>query len=268
VLFDLGYLSKPEPFQRLVNQGIILGEDNQKMSKSRGNIVNPDDVIAQYGADAFRCYEMFMGPLEQMKPWSMRGVEGLARLLARVWRLVMTENQAGSWELSDVIKEVEPDKAQQKITHATIKKVTEDIETLSLNTAIAQMMIFVNAFTNAEVIPLVAIRTFLTLLNPFAPHISSELWQILNGKFPASPDKITAQSWPSYDELLLVEDEVEIAVQINGKVRDRLTVSIHATEEEIKALVLALPKIQQLITGKTVQKVVVVPKKLVNIVVS
>jgi leucyl-tRNA synthetase len=268
VLFDLGYLSKPEPFQRLVNQGMILGEDSRKMSKRWGNVIDPLDVIAEYGADAFRCYEMFMGPLEQMKPWSMRGVEGLARFLARVWRLVMTENQAGNWELSDVIKEVEPDKAQQKITHATIKKVTEDIETLSLNTAIAQMMIFVNAFTNAEVIPLVAIRTFLILLNPFAPHISSELWQVLNEKFPASPDKITAQSWPSYDELLLVEDEVEIAVQINGKVRDRLTVSIHATEEEIKALVLALPKIQQLIAGKTVRKVVVVPKKLVNIVVS
>ena len=147
VLFDLGYLSKPEPFQRLVNQGIILGEDNQKMSKSRGNVISPDDVIDNYGADAFRCYEMFMGPLEQMKPWSMRGVEGVARFLARVWRLMMTENQAGEWELSSAVQEIEPDKAQRKITHATIKKVTEDIETLSFNTAIAQMMIFVNAFT-------------------------------------------------------------------------------------------------------------------------
>ena len=125
VLFDLGYVSKPEPFQRLVNQGIILGEDNQKMSKSRGNIVNPDDVIDQYGADAFRCYEMFMGPLEQMKPWSMRGVEGVARFLARVWRLFMTENQAGNWELSAKIKDVDPTGAQTKITHATIKKVTD-----------------------------------------------------------------------------------------------------------------------------------------------
>ena len=150
VLFDLGYVSKPEPFQRLVNQGIILGEDNQKMSKSRGNIVSPDDVIDQYGADAFRCYEMFMGPLEQMKPWSMRGVEGVSRFLARVWRLFMRENQSGDWELSGKIKKIDADKAQQKVTHATIKKVTEDIESFSFNTAISQMMIFVNAFTGAE----------------------------------------------------------------------------------------------------------------------
>ena len=148
VLFDLSYVSKPEPFQRLVNQGIILGEDNQKMSKSRGNIVNPDDVIDQYGADAFRCYEMFMGPLEQMKPWSTHGVEGVARFLARVWRLLMTENQAGEWELSKKIKAVDATKSQQKLLHATIKKVTEDIESFSFNTAISQMMIFVNAFTN------------------------------------------------------------------------------------------------------------------------
>ena len=155
VLFDLGYVSKPEPFQRLVNQGIILGEDNQKMSKSRGNIVNPDDVIDQHGADAFRCYEMFMGPLEQMKPWSTRGVEGVARFLARVWRLLMTENQAGEWELSKKIKAVDATKPQQKLLHATIKKVTEDIESFSFNTAISQMMIFVNAFTNVETIPVV-----------------------------------------------------------------------------------------------------------------
>src|SRR5436190_7531620 len=176
VLFDLGYVSKPEPFQRLVNQGIILGEDNQKMSKSRGNIVNPDDVIDQYGADAFRCYEMFMGPLEQMKPWSMRGVEGVARFLARVWRLFTTENQGGDWKLSKRIKAIDATKPQQKLLHATIKKVTEDIESFSFNTAISQMMIFVNAFTNVETIPLSVMRTFLILLNPFAPHISSELW--------------------------------------------------------------------------------------------
>src|SRR5947199_6283963 len=175
VPFDLGYLSKPEPFQRLVNQGIILGEDGQKMSKSRGNIVNPDDVIDQHGADAFRCYEMFMGPLEQMKPWSMRGVEGVARFLARVWRLLMTENQAGKWELSSKVKATDPNKAQQKVPHATIKKVTEDIESFSFNTAISQMMIFVNALTNIETIPLSAMRTFMILLNPFAPHIAFEL---------------------------------------------------------------------------------------------
>jgi leucyl-tRNA synthetase len=262
VLFDLGYLSKPEPFQRLVNQGIILGEDGQKMSKSRGNIVNPDDVIDQYGADAFRLYEMFMGPLEQMKPWSMRGVEGVSRFLARVWRLMMTENQAGEWESSPVVQDVDPSKEQQKILHATIKKVTEDIDSLAFNTAISQMMIFVNAFTTAETIPLSAMRTFLVLLNPFAPHLSSELWENLK-----SPGQITAQSWPGYDETFLVEDEVEIVIQVNGKVRDRMKMSMQASEEEIKKAALALPKIQELTTDQPIRKVVVIPKKLVNIVI-
>jgi leucyl-tRNA synthetase len=262
VLFDLGYVSKPEPFQRLVNQGIILGEDNQKMSKSRGNIVNPDDVIEQYGADAFRCYEMFMGPLEQMKPWSMRGVEGVARFLARVWRLMMVENQAGEWEVAPAVRDVDLAKAQQKIVHATIKKVTEDIESLSFNTAISQMMIFVNAFTNAQAIPVAAMQTFLVLLNPFAPHLSSEMWQRLK-----LAGEITAQPWPSYDERWLAEDEVEMVVQVNGKVRERITMSIFATDEEIERAVLANPKISQLIDGQPIRKVVIVPKKLVNIVV-
>jgi len=267
VLFDLGYLSKPEPFQRLVNQGIILGEDNQKMSKSRGNIVNPDDVIDQYGADAFRCYEMFMGPLEQMKPWSMRGVEGVARFIARVWRLFMVENQAGDWELSGKIKHVDPDKAQQKVIHATIKKVTDDIESFSFNTAISQMMIFVNAFTNAETIPLSAMRSFLVLLNPFAPHLTSELWEKLNVKFRDDLRDITEQKWPGYDQRFLVEDEVEIVIQVNGKVRDRIKMSILATEEEMKTAALANPKIQKFTAGKDIRNMVVVPKKLVNIVI-
>jgi leucyl-tRNA synthetase len=268
VLFDLGYVSKPEPFQRLVNQGIILGEDNQKMSKSRGNIVNPDDVIDQHGADAFRCYEMFMGPLEQMKPWSMRGVEGVARFLARVWRLLMTENQAGEWELSKKIKAVDATKSQQKLLHATIKKVTGDIESFSFNTAISQMMIFVNAFTNAETIALSAMRTFLILLNPFAPHISSELWERLSAEFGDARGDVSQQSWPAYDERLLIEDEVEIVIQINGKLRDRMKMPIVATEEELKAVALSNPKVQERIAGKAVRKVIVVPKKLVNIVVT
>ena len=268
VLFDLGYVSKPEPFQRLVNQGIILGEDNQKMSKSRGNIVNPDDVIDQHGADAFRCYEMFMGPLEQMKPWSTRGVEGVARFLARVWRLLMTENQAGEWELSKKIKAIDATKSQQKLLHATIKKVTEDIESFSFNTAISQMMIFVNGFTNADAIPLSVMRTFLILLNPFAPHISSELWERLSAEFGDARGDVTQQSWPAYDERLLIEDEVEIVIQINGKLRDRVKMPIVATEEELKAVALSNPKVQDRIAGKAVRKVIVVPKKLVNIVVT
>ena len=270
VLFDLGYLSKPEPFQRLVNQGIILGEDNQKMSKSRGNVISPDEVIDKYGADAFRCYEMFMGPLEQMKPWSMRGVEGVSRFLARVWRLIMSENQAGAWQLSPAVQDVDLSREQLKVTHATIKKVTNDIETLSFNTAIAQMMIFVNAFIpqrGTETIPLAALRTFLILLNPFAPHLSSELWETLNAKFKDSRGDITEQTWPTYDERWLAEHEVEIVVQVNGKVRDRIKMPISATEEEIKEAALGSSKIRELIGTKNIRKVVVIPKKLVNIVV-
>jgi leucyl-tRNA synthetase len=266
VLFDLGYLSKPEPFQRLVNQGIILGEDNQKMSKSRGNIVNPDEVIEAYGADAFRCYEMFMGPLEQMKPWSMRGVEGVSRFLARVWRLMMDENQSGEWELSPRIQEIAPEKSQLKLVHATIEKVTGDIESLSFNTAISQMMVFVNAFTNAEKIPVTAMRTLLVLLNPFAPHLTAELWEKLIAKFQVDPANIAQQTWPNYNEALLIEDEVEIVVQINGKMRARVKVPTDADEGTLKTAALSLPKIAESIAGKEVRKVVIVPNKLVNIV--
>jgi leucyl-tRNA synthetase len=266
VLFDLGYLSKAEPFQRLVNQGMILGEDGQKMSKSRGNVVNPDDVIEQYGADAFRCYEMFMGPLEQMKPWSMKGVEGVSRFLARVWRLMMEENQAGEWVLSQSVQDAAPDKAQTKVVHATIKKVTGDIEALSFNTAISQMMIFVNAFTNAEAKPVSAMRTLLVLLNPFAPHLTAELWTILGTRFATDAADITAVPWPDFDERLLVEDECEIVLQVNGKVRDRIRVSITADTAELEAAALANPRVQEAVAGKVIRKVVVVRGKIVNVV--
>jgi leucyl-tRNA synthetase len=264
VLFDLGHLSKPEPFQRLVNQGMILGEDNRKMSKRWGNVIDPLDVIEIYGADAFRCYEMFMGPLEQMKPWSMKGVEGVSRFLARVWRLIMAENQAGEWEVSAAVQEAEPTKAQQKVTHATIKKVTEDIEALAFNTAISQMMIFVNAFIPqgpAGVVPVSALRTFLVLLNPFAPHITSELWSQLK-----SPGDITSQTWPVYDEKFLVEDEIEIVLQVNGKVRDRIKASIGASNEELEAAARANERVRSAVGTQAIRKVVVVPNKLVNIV--
>src|SRR5204862_2999222 len=171
----------------------------------------------------------------------LRRVGGLARFLARVWSLLTTENQAGECKLSTKLKGADPDKAQQKIIHATIKKVTEDIESLSFNTAISQMMIFVNAFTNEETIPVSVMRTFLVLLNPFAPHLSSELWETLKSR-----GDITEQTWPRYDERLLVKDEVEIVIQINGKLRDRMTMSILATDKEMKSAALANPKIQQL----------------------
>ncbi|MGZ5503344.1 MAG: leucine--tRNA ligase [Chthoniobacterales bacterium] len=266
VLFDRGYLSKPEPFQRLVNQGMILGEDGRKMSKRWGNVIDPLDVIAEYGADAFRCYEMFMGPLEQMKPWSMKGVEGVSRFLARVWRLMMDENQAGEWELSSRLQNAVPEKSQQKILHATIKKVTEDIESLSFNTAISQMMVFVNAFTNAPVVPVSVMRTFLILLSPFAPHLASELWEKLAERFQHSLGELVAQSWPDFDETLLIEDEVEIILQVNGKVRDRLRVPLDAPNEQLEQIALANSRVQEFIAGKTVRKIVCVANKLVNVV--
>jgi leucyl-tRNA synthetase len=253
LLFDLGHLSKPEPFQRLVNQGMILGEDGRKMSKRWGNVIDPLDVIAEYGADAFRCYEMFMGPLEQMKPWSMKGVEGVSRFLARVWRLVMEENQAGEWVLSSRVQEMETPNAQLKVLHATIKKVTDDIETLSFNTAISQMMILVNALTSAPAVSVSSVRTLLVLLNPFAPHISSEIWEVLKEKFGGVGD-ITAETWPVHDEQLLVEDEVEVPIQVNGKVRDKMTVPLAATAAELEQAALARPKVQEFIAGRRCAK--------------
>jgi leucyl-tRNA synthetase len=266
VLFDLGQVSTPEPFQRLVNQGIILGEDGQKMSKSRGNVINPDDVIAEYGADAFRLYEMFMGPLEQMKPWSMTGVEGVSRFLARVWRLVMEENQAGEWTLSATVKEAPLDKSHVRVVHATIKKVGEDIEALAFNTAISQMMIFVNAFTTAEVRPVSALRTLLVLLSPFAPHLAEELWARLGSAFPGVAGLAADQPWPEYDPQSLIDDEVEIVMQVNGRVRDRLVMPRDATRDQIEAAALGHPKLPEWTGGKEIKKVVVVPGKLVNVV--
>ena len=270
VLFDLGYVSKPEPFQKLINQGLILGEDGLKMSKSRGNVVNPDDVISQYGADAFRCYEMFMGPLKDAKPWSMAGVEGVYRFLARVWRLVMEEQQDGSWTLSPLLQEVEPTGAQLRVIHATVKKVTEDIEAMAFNTAISQMMVFVNAFVSAPARPVSALRILLQLLNPFAPHLTEELWEKL-ASAPSSlsphPSSLSRLTWPVWDEKYLIEDEVEIPVQVNGKLRDKIVVKKDAASADIEKLALAAPKLQEHIAGKTIRKVIVVPGKLVNVVV-
>ena len=261
VLYDLGHVSTPEPFQRLVNQGLILGSDGQKMSKSRGNVVNPDDVIVEYGADALRCYEMFMGPLEATKPWSMTGVEGVARFLARVWRLVMEENQAGEWIASPAVQDVEPDRALLRVVHATVKKVGEDIEELSFNTAISQMMICTNALVGTNPRPVSAIRTLLLVLAPFAPHLAEELWMRLRGQ-----SVIAGQTWPEYDPAVLVVDEVEYPVQVNGKLRDKIVVSKDAPTSDIEAAALALPKVAEHTAGKTVRKVIVVPGRLVNIV--
>ncbi len=269
VLFDLGYVSTPEPFQRLVNQGLIMGEDGQKMSKSRGNVVNPDDVVREYGADSLRLYEMFMGPLEQVKPWSMKGVEGVYRFLARVWRLVMEVSEEGVWSLSPALQDVPANKQVTKALHETIKKCGEDIEKLSFNTAISQMMICTKAFIAEEVMPVSAIVTFLKVLSPFAPHLAEDLNARIATKFPALAVEglLSDTTWPKYDPAALIEDEVEVVFQVNGKLRDKARVPIQATKEEIEKIALASARVQEFMEGKPPKKIIVVPGKLVNIVV-
>ncbi len=325
VLFDLGHVRTPEPFQKLVNQGLILGEmefasfqnsknkpvsyqfvneveseffdsrtdekllkvslhhdevekvgdhfvlcENreirirakaEKMSKSRGNVVNPDDVVSEYGADALRLYEMFMGPLEQVKPWIMKGVEGVSRFLARVWRVAL-EEQEGKWTVSPKIQGVPcTDKELLRVVHETIKKVGEDIEKLSFNTAISQMMICTNAFTQAEVVPLKEFTQLLTVLNPFAPHLAEEINARLGGT-----TMLSETIWPTYDEAALVRNKIELVVQVNGKLRDRLMVSKDIGEEGAKAAAFASSKVNEHLDGKTIRKIVFIPGKIFNIV--
>jgi leucyl-tRNA synthetase len=268
VLFDLGHLKTSEPFQKLVNQGLILGEDGQKMSKSRGNVVNPDDVVSEYGADALRLYEMFMGPLEQVKPWQMKGVEGVSRFLARVWRVAMEEKD-DSWNISARIKDVPcGDKDLLRTVHETIKKVGEDIEKLSFNTAISQMMICTNAFTQSEIIPLKEFIDFLKLLNPFAPHLTEEIFANLQESPYGSVQLLSESTWPVYDLAALVRNEIELVVQVNGKLRDRFMISKDADEEMVKLAAFTSAKIMEHIDGKTIRKIVFIPGKIFNIVVN
>jgi len=262
VLFDLGHVRTPEPFQKLVNQGLILGEDGQKMSKSRGNVVNPDDVVSEYGADALRLYEMFMGPLEQVKPWQMKGVEGVSRFLARVWRVAF-EDKDGTWVVSPKIQDVPCTyKELLRVVHETIKKVGEDIEKLNFNTAISQMMICTNAFTQVNVVPLKEFTQFLTVLDPFAPHLAEEI----NARL-GSTASLSEQAWPAYDPAALVRNEIEIVVQVNGKLRDRLSVSKDADEEAVKAVAFESEKVKEHLEGKTIRKIIYVPGKILNVVV-
>ncbi len=363
VLYDLGYVSTPEPFYKLVNQGLILGETEYtvftypdgsycsandlrdigeeatprgpvligyhkqtgeklfgkrileddveksgdgfvlksnksirvdarsfKMSKSRGNVINPDTILSEYGADAFRLYEMFMGPLEMVKPWSTRGVEGVYRFLGRVWRLFIDEKSQVDFEqcltatpekgeealkklcISKSIKDVEPTKEQLKVLHSCIKKVTDDLDGMRFNTAISGLMIFINEASNWEVKPASVLRDFLILLQPLAPHIAEELWDILleqTGVKPSLEDvELSYQPIPLFDPQMLVEDTIEIPIQINGKLRDKIVVSASASQKEIEQLALSAQKIKPFIEGKQIKKTIIVPKKLVNIVVS
>ena len=262
VLFDLGVVSTSEPFHKLVNQGIILGEDNRKMSKSAGNVVNPDDVISEYGADSLRLFEMFMGPLEQMKPWSTTGIEGVYRLLGRIWRLVMEENQEGEWTFAPAkLTDAEPSPEILRSLHGAIRKVTDDIDKLSFNTAISAIMVLVNDLTKETVRPRSAIETLLLLLAPFAPHMAEELWKQLG-----HPQTLTYEPWPLADAKYLAKSETEIVIQINGKLRGHVTVPVGTGKEAIEAAARALPAFADWTAGKTVKKVIVVPEKLVNFV--
>jgi leucyl-tRNA synthetase len=255
VLFDIGVVSSPEPFKKLVHQGIVLGEDNQKMSKSRGNVVNPDEMIDRFGADAVRLYEMFMGPLEAMKPWSTRGVEGVTRFLERVWRLIV--NDEG--RLSAAIVSSDAALEMQRILHQTIKKVTEDIEHLRFNTAISQMMVFTNEMTKLERRSRSVIEPFVLLLAPFAPHLAEELWALL-GHRPS----VSQQRWPEFDPALTVSDRLTIPIQINGKLRGKIEVGVEAARQEVEAL--AREEAAEWLQGKEVRKVIYVEKKLINFV--
>lgn len=270
VLFDLGYLSTNEPFQKLVNQGLILGEDGQKMSKSRGNVVNPDDIVREYGADSLRLYEMFMGPLKDVKPWATKGVEGISRFLARVWRVAFRENQEGEWEINSKLAENAAEAevlAVRKELHKTIKKVTEDINAMSFNTAIAKMMECTNAMTSADVVDVQDYDAFLTLLNPFAPHLTEEIHSRLQTAFPAlAQTQLCQKNWPEWKEALLEENTVPMVIQVNGKLRDKLEVPKDISREELEKLALASAKVNIFLDGVTVRKVIVVPGRLVNIV--
>ena len=360
VLFDLGYVSTAEPFFKLVNQGIILGETeyfafrlnpsiqgdwissdevadveefghnlkgrykktneevialklegganaveksgsafvlkgrpeikvearSSKMSKSRGNVVNPDEILVEYGADAFRLYEMFMGPLQDSKPWNTKGVEGVYRFLGRVWRMFVDEHSETEFEqaettaaapqkhrellnllkLNPSIKDAAATPAQLKTLHATIKKVTEDLDGMRFNTAISEMMVFVNEAIKWETKPASVLREFLILLAPFAPHLAEELWARLNSSFVIRHSSLSYAEWPKFDPALLIEDTLEIPVQVSGKLRDVIKVPANADNATLEAAAKASEKVQAFLAGKTIKKIIVVPKKLINIV--
>lgn len=250
-LYDIGVVPTKEPYQKRTSHGMILGENGEKMSKSRGNVINPDDVVNEYGADTFRTYEMFIGAFDQATPWSMNGVKGCYKFLERVWNLqnILVDGDSYSKELEVAL-------------HKTIKKVTDDYNRMKFNTGIAALMAFINDVMKVEKINKAEFKTFITLLNPVAPHITEELWQIAGFEGMLSETK-----WPEYDEAKTVDDEVEVVVQINGKIRDKMMISADLNPQQMQEVALANEKIKELIDGKQVVKVIAIPKKLINIVV-
>lgn len=235
---------------------MILGEGNEKMSKSIGNVINPDDIVHSHGADTLRLYEMFMGPLDASKAWSTNGLDGARRFLDRIWRLFMNEDGTLSEKISG-----EPGGALEKVYHQTVKKVTDDYEVMHNNTAISQMMVFINECYKVDQVPTAYAEGFVKLISPITPHLAEELWEKLG-----HTDTITYEAWPTYDESRLVDDTVEIAVQINGKVRARIEVAKDSTKEELEQIALEDEKVKEFIAGKEVKKIIGIPGRLVNIV--
>jgi leucyl-tRNA synthetase len=259
VLFDIGAVSTPEPFMKLVHQGTILGEDGRKMSKSWGNVVSPDEVVDQFGADAVRLYEMFMGPLEAMKPWSTASVEGITRFLDRVWRLYVDEDGSPSRAMTSEA----PAPDALRLLHQTIKKVTEDLDALKFNTAISQMMVLANELTRLERRPRALLEPFVLILSPFAPHLGEELWNRLG-----HGESLAHEPWPSFDPALVVEDRVTVAVQVNGKLRATLELPRGTSEAAAKSAALNDDRIRRYVDGAEIRKVIYVPDKLISIVVA
>ena len=256
VLYDLGLVPTKEPFMKLVNQGMILGSNHEKMSKSKGNVVNPDDIVDQYGADTLRLYEMFMGPLEESVPWDEKGLHGANKWVQRVWRLLMDDNN----HLRDRVSTFNDGKLT-KVYNQTVKKVTEDYERMHFNTAISQLMVFVNEAYKVDDLPVEYMKGFVKMIAPIMPHMAEELWS----QFGES-DTITYQSWPTYDPKALVEDEVEMIVQVNGKVRAKIKMAKDTDRDEAQQLALANEHVKKFTDGKDIKKVIVVPNKIVNIV--
>ncbi|EGA90705.1 leucyl-tRNA synthetase [Planococcus donghaensis MPA1U2] len=256
VLYDIGVVSTKEPFQKLFNQGMILGEGNEKMSKSKGNVVNPDQIIESHGADTLRMYEMFMGPLEASIAWSTNGLDGSRRFLDRIWRLLMDEEQLSA-KITD-----SNDGKLEKVYHQTVKKVTDDFEGLRFNTAISQMMVFINEGYKVDSIPKEYVEGFVKLLSPIAPHVAEELWEKLGHE-----GSVTYENWPQYDESKMIDDVIQVVVQVNGKVKTKLAIAKDSTKEELEVAALADDNVQKATDGKQIRKVIVIPGKLVNIVV-
>ncbi|WKB36725.1 class I tRNA ligase family protein [Terrilactibacillus sp. S3-3] len=258
VLYDFGIVPTKEPFQKLINQGMILGYNHEKMSKSKGNVVNPDDIVASHGADTLRLYEMFMGPLDAAVPWSETGIDGAHRFLDRVWRLFVSDKGTLSGKAAGSHA---ADAQLEKTYHQTVKKVTEDFEKLHFNTAISQMMVFINEAYKQDNVPKAMAEGFVKLLSPIAPHLCEEIWSILGHH-----ESISLSEWPAYDESKLQEKQVEVVVQINGKMRAKLLADKEASKDELERLARNEGAIAERLEGKSIIKVIVVPGKLVNIV--